>query len=336
MVDSVAKRAGVLVALGLAASTACGGISQRNVGDDNESGSGGDGASGGNPTGGRGGKGGVGADGGSFTTGGSDDGGSTFTGGVGGAVGGTGAVGGSFTGGSGAVGGSFTGGTGGVGVGGSMPVAGAASGGAASNPYAIPWDFSGYVAPERNILGLAGGLYFSNDCRINDGTLPCTERDPKLVGPDGEYGWAVSEVVACARGTAPQVVADPSTGEPAYQLQWGALLGIAMYQPEDSVFDATAHGIAGFTVDIVGVAPADLRINLVTPETIGVSHFITVILPTSTQTILFTDVLQGNWVSGPVPFDPTRLSSIEFHVYTNATSPKPFDFCITNLQAVPL
>jgi hypothetical protein len=348
MVVSLAKRACVLATLGLAASTACGGISTRHVGE-NESGSGGNGETGGNGSGGRGsggrgsggsttGVGGVGADGGAFTAGGvggvgGGDGGS-FAGGVG-ASGGVGAVGGVGVGGTIPV----AGGIGGVGafggsgaVGGSVPV-----GGQPSVPYRIPWESNGYVSPHENQFGIEGNLYFSTDCAAaSTAGLPCTEGDPNFVGPDGQVGWALSDVVACVRGSAPQVINDPTTGMPAYDLQWGALLGIALWDPASgATVDATSRGIIGFTFDIVGVAPSDVRVNLVTPETIGVSHFFTVPLPGVNGTVLFSEVLQGPWVLMPRPFDPTQLSSIEFHVYTNASAPRPFDFCIMNLRAVP-
>jgi hypothetical protein len=344
MVDSVARRASVLVALGIAASTGCGGISQRHVGD-NESGAGGDVGSGGNPTGGRGGKGGVGANGGSVATGGGDDGGSTFTGGVGGSgyTGGSGAVGGSvYTGGSGAVGGSvYTGGNGAVGgsftIGGTggVPVGGMGTGAAPSDPYAIPWEWSGELLPEKNSFGLAGNLYFSTDCSDTEGRLPCTLGDPSLQGPDGKHGWATSSTVVCARGTAPQVVVDPNTGAPAYELQWGALLGIGMYQPGGNVFDAKAHGIVGFHFELFGVAPADLRVYVLTPETIGISHFVTIPVTASSQhKVLFAEALQGAWVTNPSALDVSRLSGIDFHVYTNTVGPRAFDFCIMNLRAI--
>jgi hypothetical protein len=319
MVDSVARRANVLVALGLAASTACGGLSQRQVGD-NESGAGGDGASGGNATGGRGGTGGVGAD---YTGGvGGSVGGSVYTGGVGGSVGGS-----VYTGGVGGVGAGYTGG-----VGGNVP-----TGGVPSNPYgSIPWESDGYISSNRNIAGLEGGFYFAKDCpSAAERNLPCTESDPGLSGPDGQYGWAVSETVACARGKAVQVVADPATGVLAYELQWGALLGIAMYEPGESVYDATARRVIGFAFDLSGVAPLELRVNVVTPETIGAPHFVTALVtPFSEHTLLFSDARQGSWIVNPSALDTSRVSAIEFHVSTDAWAPKAFDFCISNLRVI--
>jgi hypothetical protein len=50
---------------------------------------------------------------------------------------------------------------------------------------------------------------------------------------------------------------------------------------------------------------------------------------------MFDEALQGSWVPNPVPLDTSRLMAIEFHVYTNANAQKPFDFCISNLRAIP-
>jgi hypothetical protein len=83
------------------------------------------------------------------------------------------------------------------------------------------------------------------------------------------------------------------------------------------------------------VAPSNLRVNVVTPETIGSSHFVTIALPAFGQAVLFSDALQGAWVTTPTPLDTSRLSSIELHVHTDAAAPKPFDFCITNLRGIP-
>jgi hypothetical protein len=324
MVEPAARRACVLWALGVFAMTACGGISERHVGD-NEGGSGGDGGTGGSATGGRGGKG-VGAIGGSSATGGGDDGGSTFTGGTG-ATGGSGA-----NGGKGAFGGTAGTTAGWSSSGGTVP-----SGGAPSHPYAIPWYESGYVSPEANLFGIEGQLYFATDCEsASVSNLPCTQPNNSLLGPDGQYGWAVSSTVACARGIATQVSVDPVTGFPAYDLQWGVLLGIRLYQPGLEVFDAKAYGVGGFLVDIAGVAPGDLRVNVVTLETVGTAHFVT--LPTQQRdaAILFDQAQQGAWIPNPVPLDTSRITGIEFHVYTNANAPQPFDFCISNLRAIPL
>jgi hypothetical protein len=330
MVESAVRRAFVLSALGLAAMTACGGISERHVGD-NESGSGGDDGTGGTSTGGRGGRGGngvgggVGANGGNSATGGSDDGGSTFTGGTGGTGGsvGGGTDGGTFTGGNGALGGTA----------GTVPIGGSPSGGTPSD-YPIPWQWNGYIAPETNVFGVSGRFYFSTDCSTAAPDLQCTRGDAGLVGGDGQEGWSVSQSVACARGVAPQVTNDPGTGSPAYDRQWGALLGIMLYPPDQGVFDAQAHGVAGFRVDIAGIAPSDLRVNVVTRETMGNSHFVVLPVPSRDAPILFDEALQGAWVPNPVPLDTSRLIGIEFHVYTNASAPKPFDFCISNLRAL--
>jgi hypothetical protein len=300
MVEPAARRAWALWALGVFAMTACGGISERHVGD-NE---GGDGGTGGPSTGGRG---------------------------------GTGATGGhAANGGKGAFGGTAGTMAGGSSSGGTVPVGGLPSGGAPSHPYAIPWYESGYVSPEANRFGTEGHLYFATDCEsASVGNLPCTQPNTSLLGPDGQYGWAVSSSVACARGIATAVIADPVTGIPAYDRQWGVLIGIRLYQPGLEVFDAKAYDLDGFLVDIAGVAPGDLRVNVVTLETIGTAHFVT--LPTQQRdaAILFHQAQQGAWVPNPVPLDTSRIIGLEFHVYTNAVAPQPFDFCISNLRAMP-
>jgi hypothetical protein len=87
-------------------------------------------------------------------------------------------------------------------------------------------------------------------------------------------------------------------------------------------------------VDVLAVGPPDLRINVVTPSTVGSSHFIGIATPALDQPILFSELLQGAWILRPVPFDPTQISNLEFHVYTNASAPTPFDFCVMNLRVL--
>jgi hypothetical protein len=47
-----------------------------------------------------------------------------------------------------------------------------------------------------------------------------------------------------------------------------------------------------------------------------------------------------NFVGGPMyltphmPFDKTKILSMQFHVVTNTSSSIPFTYCISNLQAL--
>ena len=305
---------------------ACGGKSVRYLDDDGTGGESGD-----SSTGGRGGSGAVDPFGGTSFTGGSFTGGSftggSFTGGTGGtagtiAVGGTSFTGGtSGTGGTIAIGGtSFTGGTAGVVGTGGCP-------GHSTPPPVVYWDLDGTIFANQNPYGINGGWYTFDDCADANGAgLGCTVRSPTLIGPDGARGWAVVGPQAiCARGTAPRVQLAPD-GTPAYALQWGFGMGFSLNG--GAPFNASNACIRGFVFELTGSAPVTLRINVVTPKTIGVSHFTETALSRSAF-VDFGSVRQGDWVLDPTPLDRTQITDIQFHVYTNEQAPTPFDFCVS-------
>jgi len=327
-------------ACALAVPTACGGISQSTVDGEAGESSGGIGASGGNGSGagpgaGGGGTGGVGGAGGNPPT---PAGGSIQTGGSGGtSTGGKGgfSVGGSFTGGTG-VGATGMGATGGTspmgGTGGTSPMGG--TGGTLPRPDPrIPWDATGFIHATDNSFGIQGTWYLATDCAgaVAVG-LPCTQPDLSLIGPDMQPGWATSPEKVCMRGVAPQVVADPATGMPAYALQWGALFGFNL--ADGLAYNAALYGIRGFQFDITANFEARIRANVVTTTTVGVPHFVELFIPTVNQTVYFSDALQGSWVTAPVPLDTSALTSLEFHVYTNTTATTPFDICVSNMRVI--
>jgi hypothetical protein len=259
--------------------------------------------------------------GGSFT-------GGTFTGGTSGTfpTGGTFPGGTTGTGGTFPVGGtSFTGGTAGV----------AGKGGCSGDiapPPVISWDFDGTIYYNQNPHAINGGWYTFDDCSdASLAGLPCTVRNPMLIGPDGNRGWAIATSTAvCASGTAPRVQIGPD-GTPAYAVQWGFGMGFSLNG--GAPFNAAAACIRGFQFALTGNAPAVLRINVATTKTIGVSHFKETAL-SSLAFVAFDEVRQGVWVPNPSPLDITQITDIQFHVYTNEQTTTPFQFCVQNVRAM--
>jgi len=335
---------GVLLC-GLAAPTACGGISVSH----SDNGEAGDGAQGGN--GANGGKGGTGQGAGPGAGGGGTGGGGGGVGGVSPSGGTTpmggstqaGGTGGVSTGGKGGftTGGTFTGGTGMGALGGALPMGGTGGappmGGTAGTvalpDFGIPWDASGIIDSNYNVFGIYGSWYFVTDCIATAGTgLECTKSDPSLVGPDMKFGWSTSPERVCMRGIAPQVANNPVTGMPAYDLQWGAMLGFQL--AGGAAYDAGTHAIYGFRFDITANFEATVRVNIESVSTVGVPHFVEIFLPSPNQVVLFEDALQGSWVTMPTPLDTSALTSVAFHVYTSAAASRPFDVCISNLRGI--
>ena len=38
-----------------------------------------------------------------------------------------------------------------------------------------------------------------------------------------------------------------------------------------------------------------------------------------------------SYLTNPPPFDPTKLESVDFHVFANPTTSVPYSFCVTNV-----
>jgi hypothetical protein len=104
-------------------------------------------------------------------------------------------------------------------------------------------------------------------------------------------------------------------------------------------YDASAHGIAGFMLDITQgapgpPAPATLRVNIAMPTTQGEPHFTTIALPSLDQRLMFDEVQQGTWVMVPTELRPEAIEGIDVDVYANNQAPKAYDFCVSNLRVV--
>jgi hypothetical protein len=50
--------------------------------------------------------------------------------------------------------------------------------------------------------------------------------------------------------------------------------------------------------------------------------------------LLFADVASPTFVKPAVPFDPTNLLSVQFHVPAGPFAPAAYSFCISNLAVV--
>ena len=310
------SRVGVRILVVSLVLAACGGQSMRHVddgaaGEPDEPPARGGASNGGASNGGKGGTG-VDPSGGTGTfTGGAFTGGTggVIIGGTGGSLGGTGAVG--------------TGGVAGAGGCTALRKVGVRSG--------LQFGPDGILLPGANPYGISGNWYSFDDCaNASLANLKCTQRNAAWLGPDGLPGWTIQQDLVCAQGTAPRVELGPD-GTPAYGLQWGFGLGLTLNQGRP--WDAANQCIRGFLIDIGGTAPATLRINVVTPKTIGTSHFVEVPLG-GNAVVDFATIRQGPWVTNPTPLDATQITDLQFHVYTNEQAPVPYDFCVYNIRPV--
>jgi hypothetical protein len=243
-------------------------------------------------------------------------GGAPFTGGV--------SSGGAFpTGGSISVGGTGTGGTISVGGSGGVSICGV-------GPDLVPWDSNGVIWPGTNDFGNQGAWYTADDCSSVLPGFECTTRDITISGPDGQTGWRTSENEVCVRGLAAKVELK-ADGTPAYAEQWGFLAGFTLNA--GMPWNATEHCVDGVEFQIAGVAPAVIRVNLSTTSTQGAAHFSQVPVVAGDHVhIPFDAFKQGSWVTNPTWLDPSQLTSLEFHVFTNTASNTYFEFCISYVR----
>jgi len=260
---------------------------------------------------------------------------------AGSSAGGSDSVGGS----GGRAGGDSSGGTGGDGTaGGAGDSTSSGDGGeaGATNGDSIRWNDEGVISTDTNDFGIQGTWFIENDCAdANPAGLPCTVPEPTMIGPDMRPGWTTSADRVCAKGVAAQIVNDPGSGMPAYSLQWGVRLGFELNGTTSGTrgaYDAVMRGLRGLRFDITSSGtptPPTLRVNFVTTSTTDDdAHFIEVALPAVGQDFLFNDALQGSWISAPVVLDKAALTAVTFQVYTNTSTPKPFDFCVSNARVV--
>lgn len=237
-----------------------------------------------------------------------------------------------------------------AGAGGATGGAGASGAGAAGATGSdagtqVTWTDMGWIGD--NPFDISGSWYSYDDCADAAG-LPCTMRDASMTGPDMKTGWqVVGEGAAskvCAKGTA-TAVQDATT----YGKQWGFGIAFDLNSPGGGIakaaYNATTHNIKGFSFTLEGAAPAKIRINLPMTDPDNATFFREVSVPSSgtSNQVIFNDSLnfkQGEWVMRDTPtlykmtYDPTTIYGVQFHVFTALTTPKPFDFCVSNFRVI--
>ena len=111
-------------------------------------------------------------------------------------------------------------------------------------------------------------------------------------------------------------------------------------------YDASAHGVTGFGFDIdMPPTGGQMRVEFPTsgePGTTdinpafwgGASANLSPFTKGGSYSFHFTDVGGPMNVTAPVPFDKTKILSMQFHVVSNASTTVPFAYCISNLRVL--
>ncbi len=189
------------------------------------------------------------------------------------------------------------------------------------------------------------GLYFYSDQATKEGDTDKTTTmcvDPTQPG------------AICISG----IGADSSNGlEGGDYAHWGAGLGLQLAVTNSGgvvqmPFDATALGLAGFRLFIAGVTPetAAIRIQvsmvddpniLEDSKNLQQNAFLEGVDEANDLTesgmieVRFADLKLPSWtnvVDTMLPFDPTRMHSLQFQVVTEPGTAHPYSFCIADLE----
>jgi hypothetical protein len=217
--------------------------------------------------------------------------------------------------------------------------AGAGSGGGGGGGDTVKWDAMGWIEGDNNPFGIEGPWYSYDDCvDAMAAGLSCTMREPSMTGSDSKTGWKVDENQVCAKGTAAAVANAQS-----YDKQWGFGIAFDLANAGGGAtkmpYNATAQNIKGFSFNITGSAPPKIRINVTNAEVDNAAHFRQVDVPSgpAANQVVFTDTVnfkQGDWITARTTFDPTKIYAVQFQVFTDLNTAKPFDFCVSDFKVI--
>ena len=240
-------------------------------------------------------------------------------------------------------------GSGGAGGSGGSAGSGAGTGGGGANVI-IP-DATGWVdgAAEGNTFGVQGAWYPYGDAYgdakcVAAGHDPATECAIILTPDPNTPGFPNENGKMCTSGSVAQVIDVPGMPmTPDYSNIWGAGIGLDLNatggdNSVKSVFDFTAKGITGISFEIDTVPLPGLRVEFPMPATEGhadgsdywgasMNYPNSPVMP-GVNVVKWADVKAPR---GAIPFDPSQVLSIQFHVPSSASGAGTFNYCISNL-----
>jgi len=193
------------------------------------------------------------------------------------------------------------------------------------------------------------GVSGMGDCEVKGMHAPatCSTFDSSVAQPGSPFAPTADNAM-CTKGTAAMVVND-STGAADYSNMFGAGIGVDLNNAGvdggtgKQPYNATAHGITGISFSIDMVPGNNLRVEFPTSLSPGVTDINGAYWKGSmmgspvkmgmTNVIHWADVEKPFYLTSSLNpyFDPTKILSIQFHVYTNATAAVPFSFCVKDL-----
>ena len=240
-------------------------------------------------------------------------------------------------------------------------------GGAAAGDVVLPVGDTGFVSLPT--LGIQGAWYGYGDGEGADGTVAMSDcvlkgmhmpADCSMITapPFGMFPQTTPGKM-CTSGTVAKVInttvgcaiVPPATTPPAmcpdYSNLFGAGIGLDLNNAGADggggkmPFNATMAGITGISFDLDMPPAAGVRVEF---PTVGTENTSGVWKPTGStnlsplvaghNVLLFADVKSPSFVKPAIPFDPTKLLSIQFHVPTKTSASAMYSFCISNLAVI--
>jgi hypothetical protein len=152
----------------------------------------------------------------------------------------------------------------------------------------------------------------------------------------------------CTTGTVAKVI------DMMYSAIWGAGIGFDLNNAgtDDGgtggklPWDATAHNVTGFSFHIdMPPTGGQMRVEFPTSAAIGTTDINAAYWGGATANLSpftkagdysfhFTDIGGPMYLTSPMPFDKTKILSMQFHVVSNTSSTIPFQYCISNLRSL--
>ncbi len=209
------------------------------------------------------------------------------------------------------------------------------------------------VGPNAN---LSGDDHENSDC-VSKGKFDITKCS-KIDSPTpGQPFAADANGAFCTKGTAAQVL-NGTNGSPDYSDMWGAGISMDLNNPGGDAgvkMDWNGSNYKGVAFDIAPgpdatmIPTASMRVNFpFTGEHNTDSPYYQGALKSNSGLLAKGGHVVIHWsdVGGPmylanqtppVPapkFDPTKIQSIQWQVFTNVNGPIPYSFCISNLAVL--
>lgn len=217
----------------------------------------------------------------------------------------------------------------------------------------VPLSFvDGWLAADANVLGVQGAVFSYADSHTETGDGVNEPMVTTIEGPTACMAGTAFKVDTKCEDLPDFMFTPPATD--CYGEYWGAAIGFNLNQPtipdpeneEEEIggdpvaFDATGK-ISAFSFDLTGeTIPSSMRFAVdIGPDADGATQFCSpkaVKVLAGTNTISLADLRAECW-DPPTedPPDVSQIVKIAWAVVTNNSSATPFDFCVSNVIAVP-